>query len=72
MRYSLSWYAVDPGYTGDTVCSWRRMLTLIRRKRLEGRRRRFGLLLPIDSAQNSAGSRRGIPRDAVAPPTRQP
>jgi hypothetical protein len=45
----------------------------IRHKRLGGRRRRFGLLLPIDSAQNSAGSRRGsIPRDPVAPPTRQP
>jgi hypothetical protein len=46
---------------------------LIHRKRLGGRRRRFGLLLTIDSAQNSAGSRRGdIPRAPVAPPTRQP
>jgi hypothetical protein len=35
----------------------------------EGGRRRFGLLLQIDSAQNSAGSRHGgLPRDPVAPP----
>jgi hypothetical protein len=45
----------------------------IHRKWLGGRRRRLGLLLPIDSAQNSAGSRHGgISKDPGATPTRQP